>query len=107
MDNFENRENLMTYDFKSKIYELMNGNINLEICPVKESEYVKDEFEEGSFCAGAYNEVYNARERLCRKLGTEEDEDIEIIINSLLDIAKHLSLKMYDYGAYFSSSPNK
>lgn len=33
-----------------------------------------------------------------------EDRDVEIIINNLLDIGRHLSLKMYDYGYFFASN---
>lgn len=37
----------------------------------------------------------------CERLDVEED-DVDCIISNLLGIAKHLSLKMYDYGEYYA-----
>ena len=37
-------------EFKTKIYDLMNGSYNLEEYPVAESSLVKDEFAEGEYC---------------------------------------------------------
>lgn len=91
-------------EFKKTIFELMNGLLNLESYPVTESKYVANEFEEGKFCDIAYEEVYNANRRLCQRLGVEEDQDIETIINNLLDISEYLCYKMYDYGSFFSPS---
>ena len=36
-------------EFKTKIYDLMNGSYNLEEYPVVESSLVKDEFAEGEY----------------------------------------------------------
>ena len=89
--------------FKCLIYDLMMGSRNLEDYPVKESEVVTNEFEEGMYCDRAYNEVYDANRRVCERLDLEEDDDdVECIISNLLGIAKHISMKMYDYGALFS-----
>ena len=88
--------------FKCLIYDLMMGSRNLEDYPVKESEVVTNEFEEGMYCNHAYNEVYDANRRVCERLDVEEDDDVDCIISNLLGIAKHLSLKMYDYGEYYA-----
>jgi hypothetical protein len=45
-----------------------------------------------------YQEVFDANQRLCDRLGVNEDKDIELIINSMQDIAKLLAFKMFDYG---------
>lgn len=92
-------------EFKEKIYNLMIGAFDLEHYPIEESEYVANEYEEGEFCRKAYEEVYNANCRICERLGVDidEDKDVELIINNLLDIGKYLSMKMYDYGVFFSS----
>lgn len=45
-------------------YDLMMGSRNLEDYPVKESEVVTNEFEEGMYCNHAYNEVYDANRRV-------------------------------------------
>ena len=41
-------------EFKTKIYDLMNGSYNLEEYPVVESSLVKDEFAEGEYCEKLY-----------------------------------------------------
>ena len=64
---------------------------------------VENEYEEGKFCDKAYKEVYYASRRICERLGVDEDRDVELIINNLIDIGQHLSMKMYDYGVFFSS----
>ena len=90
--------------FKCLIYDLMMGSRNLEDYPVKESEVVTNEFEEGMYCDRAYNEVYHANRRVCERLDLEEDDDdVECIISNLLGIAKHISMKMYDYGEYYAN----
>lgn len=35
-------------EFKSLIYDLMNGSLDLEHFPVEESKYVENEYEEGN-----------------------------------------------------------
>lgn len=89
-------------DFKQMIYELVNGSRNLKEFPVKESTKVVNEFERGSFCSNAYQEAFNANERICKKLGVDEDEDVECIISNLHSITEHISKKMYDYGEEFA-----
>ena len=92
-------------EFKQMIYNLMIGAFDLEHYPIEESQYVTNEYEDGEFCSKAYEEVYNANCRICGRLGVDidEDTDVELIINNLLDIGKYLSMKMYDYGVFFSS----
>ena len=56
-------------EFKTKIYDLMNGSYNLEEYPVAESSLVKDEFAEGGYCEKLYSQMLEAYERVCRRLG--------------------------------------
>lgn len=93
-------------DFKQLIYELMTGSRNLEEYPVQESQYVENEFQQGKFCSMAYREMYNANQRLCRRLSVNEDIDVEYIISNLLDMQQYLALKMYDYGIFFAQKHN-
>lgn len=86
---------------KEMVYDLMNGSLDLDLCTAPEKELVADEYAAGSKCDQLYEEAYEANRRICQRLGVEEDRDVEIIIRNLLDIGKHLSMKMYDYGAYF------
>lgn len=72
----------------------MIGAFDLEHEPIQESQYVANEYEEGKFCGKAYKEVYHAKQRICGRLGADEDKDVELIINNLIDIGQHLSMKM-------------
>ena len=47
-------------EFKTKIYDLMNGSYNLEEYPVAESSLVKDEFAEGEYCEKLYSQMLEA-----------------------------------------------
>lgn len=86
------------------VYDLMNGFLELDLCTAPEKELVADEFADGSKCGQLYKEAYEANRRVCQRLGVEEDRDVELIISNLLNIGKHLSMKMYDYGEYFSKN---
>lgn len=92
-------------EFKNLIYDLANGSLDLEHFPVEESKYVENEYEEGKLCSRLYSEMCDAYERICVRLGKpdQEDRDVEIIINNLLDIGRHLSIKMFEYGQFFNS----
>lgn len=87
--------------FKQRIFDLMNGSLDLESYPVSESEIVKNEFEKGKICERLYREVYDANRRICEKLKVEEDSDVELIIRNLLELGEYQSMKMYDYGRIF------
>ena len=86
---------------KEMVYNLMNGSLDWDLCTAPEKELVADEYAAGSKCDQLYEEAYEANRRICQRLGVEEDRDVEIIMRNLLDIGKHLSMKMYDYGANF------
>ena len=92
-------------EFKTMIYDLMNGYYDLDKFDCEESSVVENEFEEGRYCEKLYSEMLAAYGRICKRLHetSGEDRDVEIIIDSLLDIGKHFSMKMYDYGYFFAS----
>ena len=96
-------------EFKTKIYDLMNGSYNFEEHPVAESSLVKDEFTEGEYCEKLYSQMLEAYERVCRKLGKPdtEDKDMEVIISNLLSIGIYQSMKMFDYGIFFTERENE
>lgn len=89
-------------EFKKMVYDLMNGSLELDLCTAPEKELVVNEYADGGKCEQLYGEVFAANRRVCQKLGVDEDRDVEIIICNLLNIGEHLSMKMYDYGEYFS-----
>ena len=81
-------------EFKTIIYNLMNGHYDLDKFVCEESSVVEDEF-------AAYG-------RICQRLHepSGEDRDVEIIINNLLDMGRYQSMKMFDYGAFFAKKEN-
>lgn len=90
-------------EFKELVFELMNGSLVLEACSEPEKEIVKNEYEDSnSKCSLLYEKVFAANRRLCERLHVEEDDDVEIIISSLLEIAEYQCMKMYDYGMMFA-----
>jgi hypothetical protein len=82
-----------------KIYDLLTG----ECSPTANDPVVENMFAEGRTCEELYNDVYEANLRLCERLGVQEDEDIELIVTSLLRISKLLGKKMFQYGAKYQS----
>ena len=92
-------------EFKNLIYDLANGSLDLEHFPVQESKYVENEYEDGKLCSRLYSEMCDAYARIYVRLGKpdQEDRDVEIIINNLMDIGRHLSIKMFEYGQFFNS----
>ncbi len=78
------------------IYDMLNGFLDCDalILP-KENTTVTSEFEEGMYCYQRYEQVYAARKRIEKRLGVEDDADVEAIITNLNDITKYLCRKIY------------
>ena len=62
---------------------------------------IANAFAPGEACAALYGEIYQANQRLCARLGTEEDPDVEKIIDNFFEIARDLSLRMFRYGQQY------
>ena len=77
------------------IYDSVMGNLTKEAhCPD-----IENLFESNKPCAMLYQQMLEAYWRLCEKLGQEdEDDDGEIMINSLLEITRIVGIKMFEYG---------
>ena len=77
------------------IYDSLRGLL----LPEYAAAGVENAFQEGSLCDTAYKEMLDAYERLLDRLGVkDEDEDVEIIISSLLRIQDHLAQRMFVLG---------
>lgn len=85
-------------EFKWMIYDLMNGLMVAEECDEGVRKLVKNEFEEGSRCERLMEDVSRASHRICQRLGVEEDQDLSLIVTSLMQMGEYLGMKMYDYG---------
>lgn len=87
-------------NFKEYVYLSLIGAL---IEPYPE---VDNLFAEGEKCEKLYAKVYDASQRLCERLGEVEDEDLEIIVSSMLNMQREIALKMYEYGAKFKDIKN-
>lgn len=81
-------------DIAELVYESLIGEL---IVPIRD---VPNAFAPGSLCEGKYQEMLDAYARVRARLGVlDEDEDVEIIIDSLLAIQRELCLKMFALAA--------
>ena len=85
----------MDRSFVEQVYETMWGQlIDKYAVPG-----VEDAFCEGSRCGQLYEQMLEAYERVCDRLGVEgEDPDVETIVGALLEMDRILCLKMFGYG---------
>ena len=83
-------------NFAREVYESLIGE------RIKPVEGVEDAFTEGGVCETYYAQMRAAYDRLLVRLDeSEEDPDIECIIDAFFHIQRDLCLKMYAYGARF------
>ncbi len=87
-------------EFKTMIYNLMNGLWEDELYPVEESKLVRNEFLGGEMSQWS-EDLYEAKDRIYDKLGVNDDPDIEKMLDRFEKITEQLCYKMYDYGALF------
>lgn len=59
---------------------------------------VGNAFAPGQPCEKLYQQIYEARCRLCDRLGEEENEDLESIIDSFFEINRQMCIRMYHLG---------
>ena len=71
----------------------------------KTLDWVENIYTDGSEYDRNYAAVLAAYGRLCQRLGTdEEDDDVEIIINSMLANEQVVALKMFELGIRYAKS---
>lgn len=92
----------ITEERKEIVYELMTGAWNLGRYPVKESRYVTDEFTPGNTCDKLYEQIHATAERICERLHSQDDRDVELLFMDFLSLERHLCMKMYEYGEFFA-----
>ena len=82
-------------DMAEQIYETLNSTLKPEHCV----PWVQPVFIPGHPCFETYCDMHKAYERLRIRLKeTEEDTDVEEIINNLLAHEKMLAMEMFYYG---------
>ncbi len=65
------------------IYQILNGEIEQNEVLLPDGVEVADEFSEDRECGRLYERVYKAKLRLGKRLGMDEDSDVEEIINCM------------------------
>lgn len=84
-----------------QVYDCLLGQIVSE----KALDWVENIYTDGSKYDRNYAAVLAAYGRLCQRLGTdEEDDDVEIIINSMLANEQVVALKMFELGIRYAKS---
>ena len=81
-------------------------NVYLSLTGELREEYaipgVENAFAAGSRCDELYGQIYEANRRLCERLGkSDDDRDVELIINNFLEMNRILCLEMYRYGQVY------
>lgn len=89
----------MRNDYIDIVYSLISGTR----IPQPGDPEIENLFDEGGECEELYDHIYDANLRLCQRLGTEEDRDVEIMINSFLKINELVGKRMFHYGTEFAS----
>lgn len=89
-------------NFRDLIYDLMNGFVDLDEEPVPESQYVANEYAEGKKCEQLYDEVYKTKLHLFTRLRSDDDDELEQLVDRLCEIEGIVSRKMFDYGWFFA-----
>lgn len=85
----------MQQDYAEYVYHTLIG----AYIPGLGAPGIENAFADGAPCMELYSNAYNAYQRLCDRLGVvDEDDDVEIIFQSLLLISKNLGIKMFRYG---------
>ena len=75
-----------------KIYLSMLGELTEPVPGVQNA------FAPGQPCAKLYRQIYEARCRLCERLGEEENDDLESIFDGFFQINRQMCLRMYRLG---------
>lgn len=77
------------------IYNQINGMLQPDVC-----EWVKDETCEGGELAPLIKQVYEARNRLCERLGADPDadEDFKLLVDRFESFSRVCGKLMYYYG---------
>lgn len=90
----------MGESFMERVHLTLCG-VLVETCRVPGVENI---FASGGINLKLYSDAMDAYDRICVRLGVdEEDDDLEIIINSVLDLEQEMSCRMYRYGVQFGT----
>ena len=84
---------------KTELWEQVYESMACHVVEAYRMPGVEDAFSHGSFCMEKYNEMRDAYDRLCDRLGViDEDEDVECIIHCYMAMQRELCKRMFFYG---------
>ena len=77
------------------VYEQINGMLASDVC-----QWVKDESSMTGEFGALVEQIYEARSRLCDRLGTDlgTDEDLELLVRGFEELSRACGKLMYHYG---------
>ena len=77
------------------IYDQINGLNEADVC-----EWAKDETAEGGALALLVEQIYGARNRLCKRLGADPDtdKDFGLLVSGFEGVSRTCGKLMYHYG---------
>ena len=88
-------------------FEVLYGTVTGDLLPEFKVPGIPNEFEPGGDCYAPLCEIYAAIEQIQQRLGVQNDEDCERILNAQLEIERVLCQRMFFYGLYSGSRLNK
>ena len=91
---------------KRKIYEYMCGELVEDQLPEDVQKVVKDEFAQGEALCELGQRVYELKNEISTRLGTEEDAAVEELVAAMDEINRHMCEQMYEYGRLFGNRDN-
>ncbi len=86
-------------EFRECVYDLLCGQVDMQTHPVPLGYIVNSAFTDGAPCDILYDQMLDAYSRISPD---QNDPDVEVIINNLLEIQRHIALKMFQYGVHFA-----
>ena len=86
------------------IYGLATGIlISEELNDIQLCEMIPDEFRTDASCGEWYSQIYELKNKLAKRLGKEEDRDIEQILTLYSRIYEYMAYKMFEYGRIYGN----
>ena len=90
----------MKMDFTDALYQTLIG----VLCQEYRVPGVEDLYAQGAPCDILYQKMWDAYERLLDRLGRiDDDEDLDIIVDTMTTICKETSYAMYRCGEKFAA----
>ncbi len=85
-----------------ELWERVYESLTCHVIKAARMSGVEDAFADDAYCMEQYRIMRDAYDRLCDRLGvTDEDGDVECIIDCYMNIQRELCRLMFQYGQVF------